>query len=490
MLKKKMVVLLFYILFVSIIFSQNNKSTHQIEQEYYSKKNILTKSNVSNTSVIKPLNLFKQTELSKSVFGYYPDWEYSKSAHLNFDYNLLSHIAVFDFEASSNGAIEEPPGWPWTDFINEAHSNGVKIIMVVVNFNKTEIHNIITDATARWIFVNRVKGLIDQYNLDGVNIDFEGLDISDRGSRINDFMNELTETVHGLSPEKEVSFAAPAVNWGGWNFEGLAASCDYLFVMGYDFFGSWSSTTGPTAPLTGGNYNITNTIIVQYGSVVNNTPEKIILGVPYYGPHWTTENSTEGANVLAFQNAVRFRDAEGESQSHGLKWSSKYRNSWYSYLEGFTNHQVWFDNDSSLGLKYDLAISKNLKGVGMWALGYDGARKELWDLIERKFIIPVSVEVKNKIPNEIILFQNYPNPFNPTTIIKYSIPQNEMSNTNLVQLRIYDVLGKEIVQLVNEEKSTGSYQVEFNSIDLPSGTYFYELSVGSFIQTKKMMLLR
>ena len=110
MAKKTVVVLLFHILFVSIIFAQNNKSTHQIEQEYYSKKNILTKNNISNTSVINPLNTLKETELSKSVFGYYPDWEYARSAHLNFDYNLLSHIAVFDFEASSNGSISEPPG--------------------------------------------------------------------------------------------------------------------------------------------------------------------------------------------------------------------------------------------------------------------------------------------------------------------------------------------------------------------------------------------
>jgi len=474
------------------MIAQNNKSMHQFEQEYYSKQNQLVKNITSNSSIINPLNTLKQNNLSKSVFGYYPDWEYSRNAHLNFDYNLLSHIAVFDFEASSNGSISEPPGWPWTDFINEAHSNGVKVIMVVVNFNKAEIHNIITDATARWIFVNRVKGLIDQYNLDGVNIDFEGLDISDRGSRINDFMSELTETVHGLSQDKEVSFAAPAVNWGGWNFEGLAASCDYLFVMGYDFFGSWSNTTGPTAPLIGNLYNTSNTINVQYGSVINNTPEKIILGVPYYGPHWTAESSSEGANVLAFQNAVRFRDAEGESLVHGLKWSTKYKNSWYSYLEGFTNHQVWFDNDSSLGLKYDLAISKNLKGVGMWALGYDGARTELWDLIERKFIMPVSVVVENIIPNEIKLFQNYPNPFNPTTIIKYSIPSVATSHdlSQHVQLKVFDILGKEVFELVNEEKSAGSYQVEFNSKNLPSGTYFYKLSVGNFIQTKKMMLLQ
>ena len=77
-------------------------------------------------------------------------------------------------------------------------------------------------------------------------------------------MRELTDSVHAVSPDLEVSYASPAVNWGGWDLTGLAESCDYLFVMGYDFYGSWSSVTGPTAPLkTNTPYNITNTIDVE-----------------------------------------------------------------------------------------------------------------------------------------------------------------------------------------------------------------------------------
>ncbi len=482
------IVILFIISFSSILFPQRNKSIHQTEHELYSKKDFSF--TIDSSISINPISLHKKTQLSKTVFGYYPYWEYSKNAHKNFNYNLLTHIGMFDFKANENGSLSNPSGWPWTSFMNEAHSKGVKLIMVIVNFNKTEIHNILTNNTARWIFMNNVKSKIKQYNLDGVNIDFERLDVADRGSRINDFMQELSDTVHNISNDLEVSFAAPAVNWGGWNFEGLAASCDYLFVMGYAFFGSWSKTTGPSAPLSGNVYNISNTIKVQYSSVVNKTPEKIILGVPYYGPHWETENSSEGSTTISYKNAKRFRDAKGESETNGLKWSSKYKNPWYSYLEGFTNHQVWFDDDSSLSLKYDLAIEKNLKGVGMWALGYDGTRDELWNLIERKFVNPVSVNTDKKIPSKILLEQNYPNPFNPTTIIKYSIP-NVASNFSLsVVLKVYDVLGKEVATLVNQKQNYGNYAATFDSQNLPSGTYFYQLRVGDFIQSKKMILLR
>ena len=83
------------------------------------------------------------------------------------------------------------------------------------------------------------------------------------------------------------------------------------------------------------------------------------------------------------------------------------------------------------------------------------------------------------------LSQNYPNPFNPSTTIKYQIPQRGM-----VTLRVYDILGMEVTTLVNEEKSAGNYEVTFSARDLSSGIYFYQLRSGSFVETKKMILLR
>jgi len=83
------------------------------------------------------------------------------------------------------------------------------------------------------------------------------------------------------------------------------------------------------------------------------------------------------------------------------------------------------------------------------------------------------------------LHQNYPNPFNPNTKIKFVIPKS-----SFVNLKVYNVLGKEAATLVNEEKPAGNYEVEFNATDLPSGIYFYRLQAGDFIETKKMILLR
>jgi N-acetylneuraminic acid mutarotase len=98
---------------------------------------------------------------------------------------------------------------------------------------------------------------------------------------------------------------------------------------------------------------------------------------------------------------------------------------------------------------------------------------------------PVGVEDPSSVPAEFLLHQNFPNPFNPNTLIKYQIPE-----VSFVTLKVFDVLGCEIITLVNEEKPVGNYEVEFNAIILTSGVYFYQLRAGDFVETKKMVLLK
>jgi hypothetical protein len=95
------------------------------------------------------------------------------------------------------------------------------------------------------------------------------------------------------------------------------------------------------------------------------------------------------------------------------------------------------------------------------------------------------IEVEVNGPLTFALGQNYPNPFNPNTLIKYQIPE-----LSFVTVNIYDVLGKEIANLVNNEKPAGSYEVEFSATGLPSGIYFYKLQAGNFVETKKMVLMK
>jgi len=102
------------------------------------------------------------------------------------------------------------------------------------------------------------------------------------------------------------------------------------------------------------------------------------------------------------------------------------------------------------------------------------------------------INVEINAPENYYLGQNYPNPFNPNTTIKFSIPNVTLSGVegSRVTLTVYDVLGTEIAILVNEEKPAGSYEVSFDASSLTSGAYFYKLQSGSFVQTKKMILIK
>lgn len=106
--------------------------------------------------------------------------------------------------------------------------------------------------------------------------------------------------------------------------------------------------------------------------------------------------------------------------------------------------------------------------------------------VQQKYNQITSVESDlNNIPSGFSLKQNYPNPFNPSTKISYQISQN-----SFVTLKVYDALGREVSSLVNEEKSAGKYEVNFNAVNLATGVYFYKLTANNFTQTNKMLLIK
>jgi hypothetical protein len=118
-----------------------------------------------------------------------------------------------------------------------------------------------------------------------------------------------------------------------------------------------------------------------------------------------------------------------------------------------------------------------------------------WDQSKGNYIFlntsdPVYANTEQNLPADFVLYQNYPNPFNPSTKIKFTIPSNIHSQMSNVSLKVYDVLGNEVATLVNEYKTAGSYEIEFDAWGLTSGMYFYQLNGENFVQTKKMVYLK
>jgi len=155
------------------------------------------------------------------------------------------------------------------------------------------------------------------------------------------------------------------------------------------------------------------------------------------------------------------------TDSLGLFMFSDNGDSLGSHNEGLTNlnvHTLTIDNNNYV---------------------YDGTDNGVWRRPLSEIVTFVEEEKIDEVPTKFSLSQNYPNPFNPSTKIKYSIPKSSQ-----VVVKVFDVLGNEIETLVNEEKPVGTYEVNWNAANLPSGVYFYRLQAGDFVQTRKMILLK
>ena len=118
----------------------------------------------------------------------------------------------------------------------------------------------------------------------------------------------------------------------------------------------------------------------------------------------------------------------------------------------------------------------------MWISGWTALYQ---NGISAPIFTSVDEEKDNTVPTNFDLSQNYPNPFNPTTKIQFSLPQ--ASN---VKLRVYNVLGQQVAELINDFKAAGTYTVDWNAQNLSSGMYIYRLEAGANVVTKKMTLLK
>ena len=213
------------------------------------------------------------------------------------------------------------------------------------------------------------------------------------------------------------------------------------------------------------------------------------------------EQEWDGSDWVNFDKYSYTYD-ENNNQTEELRqycWNAVWSNIWkYSYAYDGNNNQTEYlnqtwDDSSWLNIwKYSYTYDGNNNLTESFGQEWDGSD---WGNMSKLIYsyIPTDVRELTGKFNDYSLSNNYPNPFNPTTTIKYQIPER-----NFVSMKVFDILGKEIETLVDEEMSPGKYEVKYDASDLASGIYFYQLKVGnpssgsgqSFVDTKKMILLK
>ncbi|MBI2427545.1 MAG: T9SS type A sorting domain-containing protein [Ignavibacteriales bacterium] len=154
----------------------------------------------------------------------------------------------------------------------------------------------------------------------------------------------------------------------------------------------------------------------------------------------------------------------------------------YGKLYRSTNGGLtWVNVNSGLSTSISAINAFTIVGDTLYA----GTTVGVWKRPLSDFGITDVHTADDKLPVQYSLSQNYPNPFNPTTNIEY-----RLSNTEFVSLKVFDLLGREVATLVNEAKSSGTHEVNFNAKNLSSGIYLYQLSVGAHVETRRMVLLK
>ena len=319
--------------------------------------------------------------LTRNVFGYHPHW-IGENFH-SYDFSLLSHVAYFSAEANpATGTVSSAHNWATTGLIAAAQAAQTKPVLTVTLMGASSNAALLGDAGKRNTLIQTVVGLASAQNAAGITIDFESVPQAQRGNFVA-FVSGLAAAARAAIGGVEISAALPAIDWSkAYDAVGLAASCDHLVLMGYDYHYTGSANAGAVAPLDGG---------MSVRQSVNNylnlgvAPQKLILGVPYYGYDWPVKDSSGGSATTGKGKAILFKDAKTAAAQNGRNWDDATSSPWYAYQTPQGWRQAWYEDEQSLGVKYSLVNSLNLGGVAIWALSYDGGNADLWNALAAAF---------------------------------------------------------------------------------------------------------
>ncbi|MCH7574751.1 MAG: T9SS type A sorting domain-containing protein [Candidatus Marinimicrobia bacterium] len=365
--------------------AQQRPGIHMIEHQAH-RNDIIPYARIDSLARLLPAPLPRVITPSKEIIGFLPYWRYDQYEYL--DYSLLTQINYFGVDVNTDGTLGDDHHWPASALIQFAHARGVKVSLTAILFGGGDLTTLLGSAANRQRLVANLLVKVQAAGGDGINIDFELLPASQRDNMVT-FIDSLTTAFHANLPSLAVTIDVPAVDWGGtWDFAALANMADGLFIMAYDYHWSSGPEAGPVSPLAGtspqNSWNVTRTVN-EYLTQTGGNASKLVLGIPYYGYDWPVASTSIYAATTGTGASILYSAAAVDGPANGVMWDASSSTNWYNYTSGGAR-QVWYDDSLSLSLKYQLALTKELAGVGMWALSYDGNRTELWGALADHFV--------------------------------------------------------------------------------------------------------
>lgn len=367
-----------------------------------------------------PLHSLKDDEAKASkheVFGFAPSWTLHNLENIDFD--TLTTLAYFDVKVASDGnLITNDVGYQSfkseraTALFKKAHQHGTRVVLTITQMDNADIRVIMDDPQAQQRTIEQTVALVEKRGIDGINVDFEyeGNPGSAYRAAFTTFVKNLTEEMHTRVPGSKVTvsvYASAVVAPKIHELDQLSKYSDGIFMMGYDFAVASSEVAMPTAPLYGHKegkywYDI-STAVEDFLTVM--PADKLILGMPWYGldfpvnkPEFKAATVGRGSIITAGVTEEKITPDMPNISSFQTGWDELGQINWKAY---YYNSQGWrmvyTDDAQSVSKKTAFAKEKQLLGVGMWALGFEGDNKDMWEAIKGQYGVKVAdITILNK----------------------------------------------------------------------------------------------
>lgn len=378
----------------SVVISNKNKfiSHRNLHEQTFGYLNYSSEKQWDSLNKItfKPLRLKKgKIDPEYRTFGWHL---YSNgSSYKNYNFAMLWGISYFSYSVQpETGGYKSIHQWKTTALIDSAKANNCKTFLSVSNFGSENNSIFLGNPKAQNTLIDSLSSLLALRKADGINIDFEGVS-KDNKEEFTKFIIQISKKLKQVNSNYTISLCLYAIDWNDiFDINEIDPHIDFYTLMSYSYYGSFSTTTGPIAPLKNSNKfgNGIETSVNKYISEGVH-PKKLIVGIPYYGVEWYTESPEIGANVKKFKSHPAYKSIKKidiDSLKIPIQFDPKSASS-YLIMKDSNNlyRQLWFEDVKSLSIKYDWIKKNKIGGVGIWALGYDNGYPELWNLLFDKF---------------------------------------------------------------------------------------------------------
>lgn len=279
-----------------------------------------------------------------------------------------------------NGKLESNIGNEGYEYIKWAKANGYEVWPMVANNNNSEekieqFSKLINDYDSRQELIIDITEFVEQYSLDGINIDFENINKSDKQA-LSRFIIELKPRLEKIGAKLSVDVTEPdgSDRWSlCFDRHVIGDVADYIVFMAYDQYGTYSKTAGSTAA-----YNWVEKNINKFIKQEEVEPNKIILGIPLYTRLWKESTNGITSTVISIKNIKKY--IPGNAQ---IRWLENEKQSYVEYTKDDCLYKMWIEDEDSIEEKMGLVVKYELSGVAFWQKGYE--TEPLLKTIDRKF---------------------------------------------------------------------------------------------------------